>query len=284
MHAYQVLDSHVHLLSARKAAALRASGGPPRLSRPWDIPDLVADWPGPARAIVMDSDRPFPGENERLLDVAAAHPAVVAGVIGRLELAREDFAERLARIERHPAGSRWRGPRLALRPDISEPWTPALVADRTAALGAGGRVLELLAPSDRLDEARLVAEAAQCAVVVDHLGCPPWLGPEAEWQAWEEGIAGLGSVAHVVTKLSDLPEPGGDERIELRIGQAIALAHELFGDGRLMYASNWPWPPPAGTQQEPYARRRALEYAGRLSPAAAAAFFGGTAARVFMAW
>src|SRR5690606_37955518 len=135
--APDVVDAHAHLVSAARARRNQAESGPARLSRPYGLDDLWAAQPRRIPVVLIESDRPEPGENERLLALAANHSDVLA-VIGRLALGAPTAESEIEQIAARPAGGLWRGPRLALRADIEDRWN-ANARRAVARLAATGR-------------------------------------------------------------------------------------------------------------------------------------------------
>lgn len=277
--APDLVDAHAHLVSAARARRNQAESGPSRLSRPYGLDDLWAAQPRRIPVVLIESDRPEPGENERLLAFAADGADVLA-VIGRLDLAAPTAETEIERITALPSGGRWRGPRFALRTDIEDRWN-ANARQATALLAATGRILEILTPAARIPDAAAIAASAECRVVIDHLGLPPWSGSDDDWARWERDIAALARISHTVTKFSHLPAERGDPGIDARLHQAGRHALEVFGPNRMMYASNWPWPPPDEEHGEEYPMVAAQRLAAELTPAEATAFFAGTALQTY---
>ena len=106
-------------------------------------------------------------------------------------------------------------------------------------LGDSGLAIECLAPPRHLPlVARIARALPKTQVVVDHCGLPPL--PGAEYAAWQRAFASLAPCPNVSTKLSGLIEPFGPDVQIADVADSAALAIDLFGDGRLMLASNFP--------------------------------------------
>ncbi|CAN5386209.1 amidohydrolase family protein [soil metagenome] len=241
------------------------------------IDQLWTAQPKPIRVVLIESDRANRRDNIELLDLAERFP-LVAAVIGRLDLSGDACSDEFAELTEHPAGGRWRGARIVLRRDIDDPWD-ATAASNASMLGSAGRVLEILAPSDRLSESASIARQVDCSVVVDHLGLPPWHGTDEDWSEWERQFAELSRVTTVVTKLGFLPGLPGDSIWVTRVQRAATIAFEYFGADRLMYASNWPVPADPTGEDYPFAS--VLSLIEGLSPSERDAVSGNTAREIY---
>lgn len=88
--------------------------------------------------------------------------------------------------------------------------------------------------------AALARRHPDLTLVLDHLGKPPF-GDHEAMEAWRSAIEDLATLPSVVAKLSGLGSSGtGEFRQDPVIGDAVALALDLFGPERLMYGSDWP--------------------------------------------
>lgn len=174
-------------------------------------------------------------ETEWLLALAR-EDAHIAGVVGWVDLAAENVAERLAHWGADPA---LRGIRHIVQDD---PDPAATLAD--AAFGRGvratqdaGLVYEVLVHAPDLPAAiDFCARHDRHWLVLDHLGKPAIV--DAAWQPWAGHLAELARLPHVMCKLSGLVTEAGD--VPDRIGRYAAHALDCFGPGRTMFGSDWP--------------------------------------------
>lgn len=267
-----MVDAHAHLVSPERAAANRVAGGPPSIDQPTALADLLALQPWPMSMILVESNRPHAGENYNLLEVAEAD--AVLGVIGRLDFHGQDPVSEFQSLLAHPNASKWRGVRMSMLPAHGDGWS-AKVKDLTAALGETDRVLEILASGQALAAVAEISRVAQCTVVLDHLGLPPWTGPDDEWQMWRAEMIRLADTTSIFCKWSALPALGSAGQ-EARADEATDLALDAFGPARLMYASNMPWPPGLTDLDDSYPVKRAVATASTLAADESKALLGGT--------
>lgn len=163
------------------------------------------------------------------------------------------------------AGIRAAAPQRAA--DLSD--VPGL-DELAAALGASGRVLELLIRPEQLrGVAALAARHPSTSVVLCHLG----LGFGASTAEWTDGLATFAAQPNAHAKFSGLVSPA---RTEAELAQIASTAFALFGADRLMFGSDWPLSARVCDYPELVARvRRAVP------DAAGPDFWHGTAERVY---
>lgn len=139
-----------------------------------------------------------------------------------------------------------------------------------AALGASGRVLELLIRPDQLAAAAaLAARHPSTSVVLCHLG----LGSDDATDGWIAGLGVFAGLPNAYAKFSGLISPG---RTDADLSRIADVAFAALGAERLMFGSDWPL------------SARAVDYPGLLTrvrqavpDAAGAAFWHGTAERLY---
>ena len=138
------------------------------------------------------------------------------------------------------------------------------------ALGASGRVLELLIRPDQLAAAAALAgRHPSTPVVICHLG----LGSGEATDGWVAGLGVFAGLPNAHAKFSGLISP---RRTDAELSQIADAAFGSFGAGRLMFGSDWPL------------SARAVDYPGLLTrvrqavpDAGGAAFWHGTAERLY---
>ncbi|MDR2997223.1 MAG: amidohydrolase family protein [Microbacterium sp.] len=102
------------------------------------------------------------------------------------------------------------------------------------ALGAAGRVLELLVRPEQLEGAAALARRHPATpIVLCHLG----LGHGAATDAWRTGLAAFASSGNAHAKFSGLLSP---TRTDAELSALARTASALFGSDRLMFGSDWP--------------------------------------------
>jgi L-fuconolactonase len=209
-------------------------------------------------------------ETPELLALTAREPRV-AGVVGWVDLAAPDCAERIATLRAAPEGDRLVGvrhtvveepdPRWLCRPDVRR---------GLAALGAAGLAYDLIVRADQLPAAiETVAVLPELRFVLDHAGGPD-VGGDA-FEPWREAMEALGGLPNAAVKLSGLL---GEADVDRLVPYADAL-FAAFGPPRIMYGSDWPVCLLAADYDRVIGAAERL--CGSLSPSESALVFGGTA-------
>ncbi|GIX21348.1 MAG: hydrolase [Gammaproteobacteria bacterium] len=185
---------------------------------------------------VLVQAAPSERETRLLLRVAARRPWI-RGVVGWVDLAAADAADRLARLAAHPKFVGLR-PMLQDLPDPAWVLQPQVVASlrRAAALGLA---FDALVRAPQLPVlGRLLAAVPGLRVVIDHAGKPPIAA--GAFQPWADQLAALAAHPGVYCKLSGLlgEAPPGADAATLRPWVAHLL--ECFGPERLIWGSDWP--------------------------------------------
>jgi L-fuconolactonase len=230
------IDTHIHFYDPTRPQGVPWPRPDDRLLYSPHLPDRFAaataglDIVG---AVVVEAS-PWPGDNEWLLELAAATPAIV-GIVGNLAPGTPEFAPALRRLAAQPL---FRGLRLgatALR-DLSQPAVAAdlgRLADADLALDLLGGP-PILAPAERLARAW-----PNLRVVLNHLPFPVW---DADVPALRAALAGVARCPNVFVKVSDVVRRIDGRTVEdpAYYRPALNALFDLFGPGRLLYGSNWP--------------------------------------------
>ncbi|MFI8193481.1 amidohydrolase family protein [Streptomyces sp. NPDC085946] len=236
------VDAHVHVwdLSVRDQDWLSGPGLGP-LRRTFTMDDLA---PGARAAgvdrVVLVQTVTVAAETPELLALADRHE-LIAGVVGWTDLTRPDVAGELARLRELPGGRYLKGvrhqvqgepdPRWLLRPDVRR---------GLAAVADAGLVHDLVVLPHQLPACVEAAAALPgLTFVLDHLGKPPVASGELE--PWASRVRALAALPNTVCKLSGLvtqADPATWQVRDLRPYADVVL--EAFGDGRLMFGSDWP--------------------------------------------
>ncbi len=213
------------------------------------------------------------GETEFIERVASARggeaPEVAAGIVGFADLALGAAVEPV--LEAHLAASeRFRGVRHATAWDPSPEIRPVHTHPPQGLLGdAGFRAgFARLAPlglsfdawlyHTQFDELASLARAFPgTAIVLDHMGGPPGIGPyagrrEETFAAWREALARLATCANVSVKLGGRTltlagygwhrreAPPGSEELAAAMAPWFDACIGLFGPGRCMFEGDFP--------------------------------------------
>ncbi len=246
-----------------------------------DIDDDLAD-EGVGRVVLVQA-ADNRADSELMLFQALAS-ARVAGVVAWVPLDHaDDAAAQLDAWRREPVvGVGHRGH------DTRDPdWlTGAAVADGLTLLGERRLPLDVTAHTpEALARLAVVAEHhPKLTLVLDHLGDPPLAalaaGDRAPWSRWSALLGTVAQLPNVVAKVSGLGTAAGRGWTPQALQPAVDRALEVFGPGRLMLGSDWPYALLAGGS---YAQvwRGLRATVDQLTDPDRDAVLGGTAARVY---
>jgi len=227
-------------------------------------------------ATILVQAAPSTAETDYMLAIARRTPWVL-GVVGWIDLAAPDAP---AQILARAADPLFLGVRPMLQ-DIARPdWIlgrdlePALNA-----IAAEGLVFDALIKSHQVGVVTSLAQRhPQLSIVLDH-AAKPRLGDSQAMAAWRDAMAGLALLPNVTCKLSGL-------LTELQAGAGVSdvmtaagFLYDLFGDGRLIWGSDWPVLTLAGDYQEWFELARQAIAARQSS--AVRAVMGDNAVRIY---
>ena len=225
-----ILDAHVHFYDPTRPQGVPWPGSKtdvlyrPTLPGPWA--QMVRPM-GVTGVIVVEAS-PWLEDNQWILDLAKDHP-VIRGFVGHLEPGNADFRINLARFSRDPL---FRGIRISEKPLHAALVDEAIMADlkRLAdadlaldVLGNGPMLLDVAKLADRIPNLRIVA---------DHL---PFEAPAGALQELRGRKRVYAKVSGVVRNVNGtVPDNAAFYR------KALDEVWEVFGQDRVVYASNWP--------------------------------------------
>lgn len=273
-----VIDAHVHLWDP-SVRPYPWMADLPRLARRYDSRQLqdAARGAGVEHALLVQAAS-GEGETLELLDVAAAVPRLVVGVVGWVDLTASDVSDKIAVLGARPGGERLVGLRHQVEDEPTDWLDRPDVRRGLRAVAATGLAFDLLVRPDQLPSAvRLVDDVDEGRYVLDHGAKPPIGG--TGWDSWRTEIGALAQRPHVSVKLSGL-------LTQVPHGQPLALAVpaagvllDLFGAERTAFGSDWP----VSTLAAPYDQVMAFTHRAiaDLDPAEQRAVLGGTATRVY---
>lgn len=237
-----VIDAHQHFWDPSRAAYPWMSGEAlAPLRRPYgpdDLAPLIAA-AGVSATIVVQC-RHDAAETEEFLRIAAATP-FVAGVVGWVDLEADNVASEIARLRSLRGGERLVGLRHNVHDEPDPLWLSRPAVWRgLEAVFAAGLAFDLLVRARELPAAiACVRNFPDARFVLDHMAKPPIArGPDAEWEARFRQIAALPNVWCKLSGLVTEADWGGGS--PATFAPYIALAREAFGDGRLIFGSDWP--------------------------------------------
>ena len=213
-------------------------------------------------------------ETREMLALAAGS-AVVAGVVGWVDLAAPDVAEQLAGLAEGPGGERLVGIRHLVQAEPDPRWLlrPEVLRGLQE-VAAAGLAYDLLIRAHQLPVAVEVARALpHLRLVLDHGGQPAIAFGSLE--PWASDIAALAAHPNVACKLSGLVTQADASWTVDEIRPYAAHLVDVFGADRLMAGSDWPVCLLRATYGEVAILGR--ELIGTLSAADQARVLGGTA-------
>jgi L-fuconolactonase len=233
-----VVDAHLHVwdLARSDYAWLTPDLGPLYATFTPEQARAELEAAGIASAVLVqaeDSER----DTELMLEAAGRHPWIAA-VVGWVQL--DDPAVAARQLDRRLDEPRFRGVRHLVHDDPRDDFlrlpsvrrSLRLLADRGIPFDVPDAWPRHLAAT-----AELAAALPDLRIVVDHLGKPPFGGPD--WERWRATIREVAAHPNTTAKVSGLQVPGRPFTVE-EVRPAWEVALELFGPARLMWGSDWP--------------------------------------------
>ena len=175
-------------------------------------------------------------ESRRLLTRAEDDPRIL-GVVAWADPTRHDCVATIDAYRRHP---KFVGIRPMPRDTFGGDWLDAASTRRVFAhLQDIDRSLDLLVQERDLARAeRLLREFPGLRCVLNHAGRPAVMAGDID--AWRARMGALASLPSLYVKCSGLTERAGLEWTPQLVVPWIRGLVEIFGDERVMFASNWP--------------------------------------------
>jgi L-fuconolactonase len=232
-----MIDAHHHLWDpSRREYPWMAGEAMDPIRRPYTVDDLRAVTKAAGvHATVLVQTVSSEEETVEFLATAAAEP-VIAGVVGWVDLAAPDVADRLAALD---------GPLVGIRHQVEgEPdddWLlrPEVVAGLSTVAAAGLAFDLLVRPSQLPAAAEVALRLPQLRLVLDHAAKPPIA--TGDWEPWASGVAALAARENVVCKLSGLVTEADWSGWEVgHLRRYVDHVLEVFGPARLLFGSDWP--------------------------------------------
>lgn len=216
--------------------------------QPADLQPLLA-----AHAVgqtVLVQAAPTEAETDELLGLASAHPAI-GGVVGWVDLSRQDAVATLQRWAGHP---RFKAVRPMLQDLPEADWIArAPHPDVMRALvDLGLRFDALVQPRHLAPLLRFAQAWPALPVMIDHAAKPPLASAWADawagaWVSeWQQGLAALARQPQVMCKFSGLlteAGPAASASVDAAVAALQPVWQHLlqhFGPGRLVWGSDWP--------------------------------------------
>ena len=272
-----IVDAHVHFwrLARGDNHAVRRFLQP--LARDIEMTELgpiLAD-NGVERIVLIQAAETL-AESLYTLGLALADP-MIAGVVGWCDLASPSFDEEVRTLQ---ATGKLKGFRPVRDDNLSLAWLlDARLAPGLERLAAAGLVVDILLQNP--DELPLVtllaARHRRLQFVLNHAGKPDIAG--GRFESWAGDIVALARLPNVTVKFSGLLNCAGPGAGSTELRPFVDHLIGSFGPGRLIWASDWP----PLSLAAPYERWIEVTEAllGRLSEAARAEIWAGTAVRVY---
>ncbi len=276
-----IVDAHHHLWDpARRTYPFLDGEAMTPVRQPYTVDDLRRATGGRVDRTVLVQTIGDEGETAEFLAAAAGSGGLIAGVVGWVDLAAPDVAERIARLRELPGGDRLVGIRHQVQDEPDERWLARPEVRRgIRAVGAAGLAYDLLVLTPQLRAARdVVEDLPEVRFVVDHLAKPGIAAQQ--WDPWDAAISAIGALPNASAKLSGLvTEARWDAWKPDHFRRYADHALRVFGPDRLMFGSDWPVCLLAAGYGE--VLDLAHELTAGLSPAEREAVFAGTAARTY---
>jgi L-fuconolactonase len=236
-----VVDAHHHLWDPARADYPWMTDELAMIRRRFDVGDLEAVLAASGvDATVLVQTRASVEESVEFLAVAAPGRSI-AGVIGWVDLTREDVGEAIARLRAGPGGERLVGIRHQVHDEPDPDWLGRPDVRRgLAAVADAGLAYDLLV---RTRELRATLDAVRAMpglrFVIDHAAKPPIA--TGALGAWQAAIEPFGALDNVACKLSGLVTEADWRRWTVDDLRPVAeVVLETFGPRRTMFGSDWP--------------------------------------------
>jgi len=277
--AFPVIDCHTHFYDPSRPQGVPWPGRDSSLYRtvlPADLRSLPQHLPVTGTIVVEASS--WLEDNDWLLQLGERDPFIV-GVVGNLNPEAADFELQVRRLSAHPLfrGLRISAKQVGVLLEQRRSGVLGVLADHDLALDVNGgpETPELLS--------RLAAEQPQLRIVLNHLGNPA-VTREPPPASWVSGIRAAAASANVFCKVSALVEGaargGGRAPEQLDFYRPyLDVVWGAFGDGRVIYGSNWPVSEQAADYR--VLQKLVADYAAERGADVPLKFFGGNSKAVW---
>ena len=238
----EIIDTHTHFYDPARPEGVPWPNKNDALLYRTVLPAEFARLTGPlgVTGTVVVEASPWLEDNQWVLDLAAKEPLLV-GMVGNLTPGSDGFAAQLDRFAKNPL---FRGLRI-LGASLGEGLSRKPFVDDLRRLADTDRELDVNGRPDMLpDVARLAREIPKLRIVINHVANARIDGkpPDA---AWLSGMRSAAAGENVFCKVSALVESTGrregDAPADVEYYRPVLDAlWQTFGEGRLIYGSNWP--------------------------------------------
>jgi len=276
-----IIDAHHHLWDpTRREYPWMDGEALAPLRRAYTVDDLWEVTDGRVAHTVLVQTISDVTETQSFLATASTNDGLIKGVVGWVDLAAPDVADRIGRLQAGPGGGKLVGIRHQVQDEDDPRWLARPeVLNGLRAVGTAGLAYDLLVFVSQLEVAtEVVRQLPEVTFVLDHLAKPGIAA--GEWEPWASRVADLAREPNVSAKISGLvTEASWSDWSAEQIAPYAKHALDVFGADRLMYGSDWPVCTLAASYEQVW------ELAGTLiadlSEAEREAILGGTAARVY---
>jgi predicted TIM-barrel fold metal-dependent hydrolase len=233
--AMQIIDTHIHFYDPRRKDGIPWPPSTDKVLYKPVLPALFESTAKPAGvtgAVVVEAS-PRLEDNQWVLDLVKGHPMILA-FVANLEAGKPGFRTNLARFHKSPLV---RGIRIFDEKFVAGASNPAFIDDLKR-LADADLSLDAIGEADTkwLAPLRTVIEKVpNLRVIINHM---PEMPPH--WKA--EQIRPIASHPNVYCKVSGVIQKIGD-KIPTDVAPyraALDQLWEMFGQDRVVYASNWP--------------------------------------------
>jgi L-fuconolactonase len=236
------IDAHHHVwdLAVREQPWMTGDAMSP-IARSFGIDEFAAeaDANGIDASVVVQTVADIV-ETEELLDLAATH-AVIAGVVGWVDVGSEGVGDQLDRLMERTSGSMLVGIRSLVQyePDPSWLQRPAVVGGMRE-VARRGLVNELLVLPHQLEAALgAIAAVSDGHFVIDHLAKPAIAA--GAWDPWATDLAAVAQYENVSAKISGLvTEAAWSTWTAAGLRPYVDHALAVFGPDRIVFGTDWP--------------------------------------------
>jgi predicted TIM-barrel fold metal-dependent hydrolase len=234
--------------------------------------------------IETEWDRNDPVGEVRWVEALKAREGLPSVMVAQAWLDRDDAQKVLASHARSPIvrGIRHK-PKAVARPDLVQPGAPGSMGDPAfrrgfALLKSSGLSYDLQTPWWHLAEARALADDfGDTQIIVNHTGLPADRSQSGlnGWRLALRTLAGAPNVALKISGLGQARQPWSED-----VNRRVVLdAVDIFGPGRVMFASNFPVDSLVGTFKTIFSGF--LDITSGFSEAERDAMFHGNAIRIY---
>jgi L-fuconolactonase len=238
-----VIDSHHHLWRIGQNGCVWPGADLVELHRDYETQELIQlATPCGVSGTILVQSQPCDADTDYLLTEAERAPSIL-GVVGWVDLLSRDAPTRIESLARRP---KMRGLRPMLQ-GLPDGWLLDPRLDSAIhAMEANDLRFDALVYTRHLpDLLRFAERHPQLGIVIDHAAKPPLASGNVE--EWRSLIEQCSQLPQLSCKFSGLLTEAGERLDAALLRDCVALLLDRFGDGRLLWGSDWPVLNLAGT-------------------------------------